>query len=138
SEIVDEHIGDEPVTPLAPRVAVRAAEHDLPPGLVAALDAQLRAQGAGDRIDEVLDELARIRTETGWPPLAAPIGQILASQALVHVLSASRYQTVVDELRALLLGRYGNPPAPIDPAVRRAVELVSNGAAPLEPTTDLE
>src|SRR5436309_6138082 len=81
SEIVDEHIGDEPVTPLAPRVAVRAAEHDLPAGLVAALDAELRAQASGDRIDEVLDELERIRTETGWPPLAAPIGQILASQA---------------------------------------------------------
>jgi oxaloacetate decarboxylase (Na+ extruding) subunit alpha len=105
SEFVDEHIGDEPVTPLSPRVAVRAAEHDFPPGLVAALDAQLRAQGAGDRIDEVLDELERIRTETGWPPLAAPIGQILASQALVHVLSASRYQVVVDELRALVAGR---------------------------------
>ena len=44
SELVDEHIGDEPVTPLAPRIAVRAAEHRMPSGLVAALDAQLRAQ----------------------------------------------------------------------------------------------
>jgi len=102
SEVIDEHIGDEPVTPLAPRVAVRAAEHNLPAGLVAALDAQLRAQGAGGRIDEVLAELATIRAETGWPPLAAPIGQILASQALVHVLSAARYQVVVDELRGLI------------------------------------
>ena len=74
-------------------------QHDLPAGLVAALDAHLRAHGAGDRLDEVLDELDRIRAEVGWPPLAAPIGQILASQALLHVLSASRYQTVVDELR---------------------------------------
>src|SRR5919201_930421 len=32
SEIVDQHLGDEPVTPLAPRIAVRAAEHDLPAG----------------------------------------------------------------------------------------------------------
>ena len=75
-----------PSTPLAPRIAVRAAEHRLPAGLVAALDAHLRAHAAGDRIDEVLDELGRVRAETGWPPLAAPIGQILASQALVHVL----------------------------------------------------
>jgi oxaloacetate decarboxylase (Na+ extruding) subunit alpha len=138
SEIVDEHIGDEPVTPLAPRVAVRAAEHDLPPGLVAALDVQLRAQGSGDRIDEVLDELARIRTETGWPPLAAPIGQILASQALVHVLSASRYQVVVDELRALIAGKYGDPPAPIDADVRRAVELVADDEPPEEHAPDLD
>src|SRR5205823_14925569 len=79
SEVVDEHIGDEPVTPLAPRVAVRAAEHRVPPGLVAALDVHLRAHAASDRLDEVLDELAKIRGEVGWPPLAAPIGQILAS-----------------------------------------------------------
>src|SRR5207247_10098247 len=77
SELVDEHIGDEPVTPVAPRVAVRAAEHRVPPGLVAALDIHLRAQAAGDRLDEVLDELLRVREEVGWPPLAAPIGQIL-------------------------------------------------------------
>jgi oxaloacetate decarboxylase alpha subunit len=138
SEIVDEHIGDEPVTPLAPRVAVRAAEYDLPPGLVAALDSELRAQAAGDRIEEVLEELARIRTETGWPPLAAPIGQILGSQALVHVLSASRYQVVVDELRALIAGRYGTPPAPIDANVARAVELVSGDLPEQEPAANLE
>jgi oxaloacetate decarboxylase alpha subunit len=130
SELVDEHIGDEPVTPLAPRIAVRAAEHKLPAGLVAALDTRLRAYAAGDRLDEVLDELRQIRSEAGWPPLAAPIGQILGSQALVHVLSASRYGTVVDELRALLEGRFGNPPGEVDPALRRAVSLVSEGSDP--------
>jgi oxaloacetate decarboxylase (Na+ extruding) subunit alpha len=137
SELVDEHIGDEPVTPLAPRIAVRAAEHRVPPGLVAALDSHLRALAAGDRVDEVLDELARIREEVGWPPLAAPIGQILGSQALLHVLSAARYQTVVDELRALLEGRYGNPPGPIDPAVNRMVGL-SGGSPAEEPPPELE
>jgi oxaloacetate decarboxylase alpha subunit len=130
SELVDEHIGDEPVTPLAPRIAVRAAEHKLPAGLVAALDTRLRAYAAGDRLDEVIEELTRIRAEAGWPPLAAPIGQILGSQALVHVLSASRYGTIVDELRALLEGRFGTPPAEIDPAVQRAVSLSSGSSQP--------
>jgi len=138
SEIVDEQIGDEPVTPLAPRVAVRAAEHKLPAGLVAALDAQLRVYGAGDRIDEVLEELAQIRSETGWPPLAAPIGQILGSQALVHVLSGARYQVVVDELQALLAGRYGTPPGSIDEGVRRPVELVAGEPAPDVAPADLD
>ncbi len=122
-DIVDEHIGDEPVAPLAPRIAVRAAQHNVPAGLVAGIDATLRAQGAGDRLEEVLEELGRVRSEVGWPPLAAPIGQVLASQALLNVLSASRYLTVVDELRALVTGFFGEPPGPIDPAVRRAVEL---------------
>src|ERR671928_472286 len=128
SDIVDEHIGDEPVTPLAPRIAARAAEHSLPAGLVAALDVHLRAHAASDRIDDVLDELERIRREVGSPPLAAPIGHILASQALLNVLSASRYQTVADELRALLDGHYGTPPGQVDPTVRRAVVLLGGAA----------
>jgi oxaloacetate decarboxylase alpha subunit len=126
ADLVDEHIGDEPVAPLAPRVAVRAAQHDVPAGIVAGVDQTLRVQGAGDRLEEVLEELDRIRAETGWPPLAAPIGQVLASQALLNVLSASRYLTIVDELRALVSGRFGTPPGPIDPALRRAVELTTD------------
>jgi oxaloacetate decarboxylase (Na+ extruding) subunit alpha len=137
SELVDEYLGDEPVTPVAPRVAVRAAEHRVPPGLVAALDTHLRAQAAGDRLDEVLDELLRVRGEVGWPPLAAPIGQILGSQALLNVLSAARYQTMIDELRALVAGRYGSPPGSIDPTVRRAAELLADGVPEAEPV-DLE
>jgi oxaloacetate decarboxylase alpha subunit len=138
AEIVDEFIGDDPVTPLAPHIAVRAAQHELPAGLVAAIDTRLRAHGAPDRLDDVLDELAVIRGEAGAPPVAAPIGQILASQAIVHVLSASRYQTVVDELRALLDGRFGTPPGPIDPTVQRAVSLVSQGVEDDGPAPDLE
>src|SRR5581483_9680874 len=79
ADLVDEHISDQPVPPLAPRIATRAAQHSLPAGLVAALDVHLRAHGAGERLDEVIGELERIRTEAGWPPLAAPIGQVLAS-----------------------------------------------------------
>jgi len=138
SDLADEYIGDDPGPPLAPRIAVWAARHELPVGLVSALDTHLRAHFAVDRMDEVLDELLTIRAEAGWPPLAAPIGQILASQAMLHVLSASRYQTVVDELRALIEGRWGNPPAPVDPTVRRAVELTMEGIPPEEPVRDLD
>ncbi len=140
SDVVDERIGDEPVTPLAPRIAVRAAEHDLPAGLVAALDTNLRAHASGDRLDEVLAELAKIREEVGWPPLASPIGQVLGSQAVLNVLSASRYGVVVDELRSLVEGRLGTPPAPVDPHVKRSVALTADpdseeSAAP--PLSDL-
>jgi len=132
SDLVDEHVGDEIVTPHAPRLAVRAAEYDLPTGLVAALDTHLRAHAADDRLLETLEELQQIRRETGWPPLAAPIGQILASQALIHVLSARRYGTVVDEFRALVQGGFGSPPGSIDPTVARAVSLLSDGMGPLD------
>jgi oxaloacetate decarboxylase alpha subunit len=126
SDVVDEHIGDEPVTPLAPRIAVRAAQHDLPASLVAALDSNLRAQAAGARLDETIAELVRIRAEVGWPPLASPIGQVLGSQALLNVLSASRYSVVVDELRSLVEGHLGTTPAPIEKSILRIVSLTAD------------
>jgi oxaloacetate decarboxylase (Na+ extruding) subunit alpha len=132
ADLVDEHIGDEPVAPVPPRIAVRAAQRKFPVGVVAALDVQLRARAAGDRLDEVLDELDKVRTEVGSPPLAAPIGQIVASQALLNVLTANRYSTMVDELRDLVEGRFGRTPAPVDPALRRAVELFGNDARETE------
>jgi oxaloacetate decarboxylase (Na+ extruding) subunit alpha len=138
ADLVDEHIGDEPVSPVAPRIAVRAAEQKLPVGLVAALDQQLRARSAGDRLDEVLDEVAKVRDEVGSPPLAAPIGQIVASQALLNVLTANRYSAMVDELRELVLGRFGRTPAPADPAVARAVARYGNGTVPEDEPFDLE
>ena len=128
SELVDRALEDEPVPPLSPRVAVRAAEHSVPAGLVAEIDATLRARGVSDRLDAVLAELGAIRSETGFPPLASPIGQALASQAIVHVLSAQRWQVVVDEVRDLITGRYGTTPAEIDLVVRRSVELVGDGS----------
>ena len=121
ADIIDEYIGDEPVAPVAPRIAVRAAEYDLPSGLVAALDLHLRANSAPDRLLEVLEEVTQVRAEAGWPPLAAPIGQILASQALAHVLEARRYGTVIDEFRALVQGTYGKTPEAIEPEVERAI-----------------
>ena len=138
AEMVDEFVGDDPVTPLAPRIAVRAAQHELPAGLVAAIDTRLRAHGAADRLDDVLDELTVIRGEAGSPPVAAPIGQILASQAIVHVLSATRYQTVVDELRDLLQGSFGTPPGKIDPTVQRAVSLVAGPDDEVEEPLELD
>ena len=125
ADVIDEYIGDEPVAPVPPRIAVRAAEYDLPAGLVAALEVHLRAHSAADRLLDVLEEVGRVRAEAGWPPLAAPIGQILATQALVHVLEARRYGAVIDEFRALVQGGYGETPEPVDATVQRAVELLA-------------
>jgi oxaloacetate decarboxylase (Na+ extruding) subunit alpha len=138
SDLVDEHIGDEPVSPLPPRVAVRAAQHKLPVGLVAALDVQLRGQDAGDRLDEVIDEVGKVRAEVGSPPLAAPIGQIVASQALLNVLTANRYSTMVDELRDLVNGRFGRTPGPVDPALERAVAAYADGDSAGDTPIDLD
>jgi oxaloacetate decarboxylase alpha subunit len=93
---------------------------------VATLDGNLRAQGQGDRLQEVIEELMRVREEVGWPPLASPIGQFLGSQAVLNVLTASRYSVIVDELRTLADGSLGTPPAPIDASVKRVVSLTAD------------
>ena len=138
TDLLDEHIGDELVTPLVPRIAVLAARHDVPASVVAGIDHSLRAEGADVRLDDVLEELDRIRAETGWPPLASPIGQVLASQALLNVLSASRYLTLVDEVRSLVTGAFGTPPAPIDPALERVVQLTADPESEEDVTLPLD
>jgi oxaloacetate decarboxylase (Na+ extruding) subunit alpha len=127
AHLVDEFIGDAPVSPPALRLAVRSSQRKVPVGIIAAVDHQLVARQAGDRLDDVLDELERVHREAGSPPLAAPIGQIIASQALVNVLGANRYSPIVDELRDLVSGRFGRTPGPIDPALARAVDLLPPG-----------
>jgi oxaloacetate decarboxylase alpha subunit len=138
ADLIDEHIGDEPVAPLAPRIAVRAAEYDLPAGLVAALDVHLRANGAADRLLDTLEEVGRIRAEAGWPPLAAPIGQILAAQAMANILFARRYAHVSDEFRMLVQGAYGALPKPVDETVARVVGLLGGHEAPVEEPPSVE
>jgi len=133
AELVDDYIGDTPVAPLRPRLAVRSAQRKIPVGLVAALDDQLRASGTGDRLDEILEEVERVRVDAGSAPLAAPIGQIVASQAIVNVLGANRYGTLVDEFRGLVSGGFGQTPGPIDPALARAVERLGAGAEAATP-----
>src|SRR5262249_28302703 len=61
---------------------------------------------------------------------------VVASQALVNVLGATRYATIVDELRDLVLGRFGRTPGPVDPALARAVEL--HAAEPAPGPTDID
>src|SRR5207302_302814 len=53
TDLVDEHIGDELVTPLVPRIAVLAARHDVPASVVAGIDHSLQAENAADRLAEV-------------------------------------------------------------------------------------
>jgi len=136
ADLVDEYIGEMPTTPLVLRIAVRAARRKMPVAIVTTADAQLQTRNAGGRLDEVLDEIDRVRIEAGSPPLVAPLGSVVTSQALVNVLGANRYGTIVDELRDLVGGRFGRTPGPIDPALARAVEL--RGGPPQEEAVDLD
>jgi oxaloacetate decarboxylase alpha subunit len=134
SRFIDEHVTSQmPALPIPPRITLRTAFNRLPVGLVGDLDARLRMLGAPDRLDEVLEEFKQVRIDCGVPPLAQPVGGILAGQAVRHVLSARRWAEVSDEMRDYISGVYGTPPQPIGPeAAKFAVPL-----PPVEPTVEL-
>ncbi|MGN6380882.1 MAG: acetyl-CoA carboxylase biotin carboxyl carrier protein [Gaiellales bacterium] len=122
SKAIDDHVTSHmPALPVPPRIALRTALNRVPVGVVTELDARLRHMGSGDRLDEVLAELARVREDCGMPPLAQPIGGILTGQAVRHVLSAQRWVDASDEMRTLLAGGYGTPPLPIAEPARALV-----------------
>jgi oxaloacetate decarboxylase (Na+ extruding) subunit alpha len=135
SRFIDDHVTSQmPALPIPPRIALRTAFNRIPVGLVAEVDARLRAADATDRLDEVLDELGRVRDDCGMPPLAQPIGGILAGQAVRHVLSARRWADASTEMRRLLGGRYGSPPMDVVPEAAAFAD--SDGPAEEPPDMD--
>jgi len=110
----------------------------IPGGMISNLSAQLRESGALDRMEEVLEEVPRVREELGYPPLVTPSSQIVGSQATLNVLMGERYKLITTETRNYVKGLYGRPPAPIDPDVQKrcigdAEPITSRPADLLEP-----
>ncbi|MEG6615898.1 oxaloacetate decarboxylase subunit alpha [Peptococcaceae bacterium 1198_IL3148] len=100
---------------------MRVFEHQVPGGMITNLVSQLQEQKALHRLDEVLKEIPRVREELGFPPLVTPTSQIVGTQAVLNVLTGKRYKLIPGEVRAYVQGLYGEPPAPIDPAISRKV-----------------
>ncbi len=94
--------------------------HQVPGGMISNLVAQLRESNALDRIEEVYEEIPRVRKELGYPPLVTPTSQIVGVQAVQNVL-VGRYKLVSRQVQDYVYGLYGKPPAPIDPEVQEIV-----------------
>lgn len=94
--------------------------HQIPGGMISNLVSQLKEAGALGRIDEVYEELPRVRKELGYPPLVTPTSQIVGIQAVQNVLFG-RYNVIPDQVKDYCYGLYGRPPAPIDPEVQKKV-----------------
>lgn len=94
----------------------------VPGGMLSNLESQLKEQGASDKIDEVLKEIAVVQKDFGYPPLVTPTSQIVGTQAVFNVLFG-RYNKLTAESIDLLVGRYGKCPAPKNPeVVKKALE----------------
>ncbi len=86
----------------------------VPGGMLTNMESQLKEQGAGDRIDEVLEEIPRVRQDLGYIPLVTPTSQIVGTQAVLNVLTGERYKSITKETAGVLKGEYGKTAAPVD------------------------
>ena len=100
----------------------------VPGGMLTNLENQLREQNALDRLDEVLEEIPKVRKDLGMIPLVTPTSQIVGTQAVLNVLTGERYKSITKESAGVLKGEYGATPAPLDAALQAGV---LNGAEPL-------
>lgn len=83
----------------------------VPGGMLTNMESQLKEQGAGDKLDEVLAEIPRVREDLGYIPLVTPTSQIVGTQAVMNVMMGERYKSISKEVQALLKGEYGCAPA---------------------------
>lgn len=94
--------------------------HQIPGGMTSNLFLQIKQMNALDRLNEVLEEVPRVRAELGYPPLVTPTSQMVGVQALYNVLFG-RYKQITTQLQDYCYGLYGKPPASIDPDIQRIV-----------------
>jgi oxaloacetate decarboxylase alpha subunit len=93
----------------------------VPGGMLTNMENQLREQGASDRLDEVLEEIPRVREDLGFIPLVTPTSQIVGTQAVINVLMGERYKSIAKETEGVLKGEYGATPAPVNPTLQAKV-----------------
>ncbi|MDG3003551.1 methylmalonyl-CoA carboxytransferase subunit 5S [Paludisphaera mucosa] len=96
-------------------------DSQIPGGMISNMESQLRQQGAGDRLKEVLAEVPRVRKDAGYPPLVTPSSQIVGTQAVFNVLMGE-YKALTGEFADLMLGYYGETIAERAPEVIAAAE----------------
>jgi len=93
-------------------------EHQLPGGMTGTLRNQLAEVKMEHRLNEVLEEIAQIRQEFGYPIMATPYSQVIGAQAVFNITSGERYKIVPDEAIQYALGLWGEPDAPMDQNVK--------------------
>lgn len=105
---------------------MKVYSHQVPGGMMSNLMSQLEIQNAIDRLDDVMEEIPRVRAEVGYPPLVTPLSQIVGTQAVFNVLTGKRWSVVSKEMKDYICGYYGKAPGPMSPEVVNRVVGESN------------
>lgn len=100
------------------RVDPNTLLYQVPGGMLSNLLSQLKQANAEDRLDEVLQEVPRVRKDFGYPPLVTPTSQIVGTQAVLNTLMG-RYKSFTKESKGLLRGEYGELPGEVNEEIRK-------------------
>ena len=123
NKIREKYIANGLIDQSALKVDVNALRYQVPGGMLVSLISQLKMAGKLDKLDEVLEEVASVRADAGFPPLVTPASQIIGTQAINNVLFSNegRYSIIAKEFKNLIKGEYGRCPAPINDNFKRKI-----------------
>lgn len=113
----------------------------IPGGMISNLANQLKEQNALDKMNDVFEEIPKVRKDMGYPPLVTPTSQVVGTQATLNVLMGERYKVITSETRNYFRGLYGKPPGTIDETAKKLAigdekEITCRPADLLEPELD--
>ena len=123
NKIREEYLKTSLIDPKVLKVDVNTLRYQVPGGMLSNLISQLKMAGKSDKLDEVLEEVAKVREDSGFPPLVTPTSQIVGTQAVNNVIFADegRYARVTKEFKGLVRGEYGKCPAPVSDEFRKKI-----------------
>ena len=125
SKIVDglrqKYLADGLLDPKVLKVNVNSLRYQVPGGMLSNLISQLKNANKSDKLEEVLEEVPRVRADVGFPPLVTPSSQIVGTQAVMNVIGGERYKMVTKEFKGLVRGEYGKTPMPISEEIRKKI-----------------
>jgi oxaloacetate decarboxylase alpha subunit len=120
-QLRDKYIKSGLIDPKMLATNTKALIYQVPGGMLSNLLSQLRQAGKEDKMEEVLQEVPRVRKDAGYPPLVTPTSQIVGTQAVFNVLTGERYKMCTNEFKDLIAGKYGTTPVPVDDAFAKKI-----------------
>lgn len=121
SKYRDEYLKKGLLSPKVLGVNVNTLKYQVPGGMLSNLISQLTEAGKLDKLEEVLEEVPRVRKDFGEPPLVTPSSQIVGTQSVLNVLSGERYKIVPNETKKFVRGEFGQTVRPMNKDVVKKI-----------------
>ena len=119
--IREKYIENGLLSPKMLGVNINTLRYQVPGGMLSNLLKQLTEAHKADLLDDVLEEVARVRDDFGQPPLVTPSSQIVGTQAVMNVLTKQLYKMVPKESHKLVKGEFGQCVRPINPEIQKMI-----------------